>query len=71
MLVLISIDAVALDGAIFGSGSGPIHMDDISCNGSETALLQCNHARSHDCTHSEDAGVRCIPCKLNHSLANY
>ena len=62
----ILIDAVAVSGAFFGLGSGPIHMDEVSCDGSETTLLQCNHTTSHDCTHSEDAGVRCIPCKREH-----
>ena len=57
------IDAVAFSGAFFGQGSGPIHMDDVSCNGSETTLLQCSHTTLHNCGHHEDAGVRCIPCK--------
>ena len=53
--------SVAIKRAYFGSGSGPIQMDEVSCTGSETTLLQCSHTTtSHNCGHHEDAGVRCI-----------
>lgn len=45
--------------AWFGRGSGPIHMDDVSCSGSETRLIDCNHESSHNCHHGEDVGVTC------------
>ncbi|XP_054254403.1 scavenger receptor cysteine-rich type 1 protein M130-like [Indicator indicator] len=47
--------------ATFGQGSGPIWLDEVSCNGTEPALGLC-HARawgSHNCNHGEDAGVEC------------
>ena len=36
-------------------------MDDVNCDGSEAALLQCSHdgLLRHNCIHYEDAGVRC------------
>ncbi|XP_072051705.1 scavenger receptor cysteine-rich domain-containing protein DMBT1-like [Amphiura filiformis] len=54
--------AIAAPGsAQFGPGSGPIFLDDVSCIGVETKLLDCPHTtgRSHNCAHSEDAGVIC------------
>ena len=47
--------------AYFGAGSGPIHYDDVVCNGTETRLADCSHLGIgiHNCVHSEDAGVQC------------
>ena len=49
----------ALGSANFGQGSGPIQIDDVSCIGNETNLLNCTHLTTHNCAHSEDAGVVC------------
>ncbi len=48
---------------LYGRGNGTILLDDLDCRGSEMNLLQCKsdihkNAR-HDCTHEEDAGVKC------------
>ena len=47
--------------AFFGRGSGPIHYDDVACNGSETRLADCSHPGIgiENCAHNEDAGVVC------------
>ena len=47
--------------AHFGEGSGPILLDDLYCDGSETRLVNCSHRTigQHNCFHYEDAGVRC------------
>uniref|UniRef100_A0A8B9R500 SRCR domain-containing protein n=1 Tax=Anas platyrhynchos TaxID=8839 RepID=A0A8B9R500_ANAPL len=47
--------------AQFGPGSGSIWMDDVECNGKESALSDCTHNGwdQTDCDHSLDAGVTC------------
>jgi len=34
-------------------------MDQVSCDGSEERLIDCNHSTSHDCERGESAGVIC------------
>ena len=50
--------AIALRGAHFGEGTGPIHLDNVICTGSENSLLDCRYS-PHNCGHYEDAGVIC------------
>ena len=49
--------------AHFGGGSGPIHLDNVRCVGTEQRLVDClaNPVGDHNCLHSDDAGVRCQP----------
>ncbi|XP_037396159.1 deleted in malignant brain tumors 1 protein-like, partial [Pygocentrus nattereri] len=51
----------ALSDAYFGSGSGPIWMDDVDCSGSESTLKKCQLTGlvKHTCNHTKDAGVIC------------
>ena len=49
----------------YGPGSErlPILLDELGCDGNETSVLECDHLKplgSHDCRHSEDAGVFCV-----------
>ena len=55
----VAIEATRM--ASFGIGSGPIHLDDVACTGHENDLLSCRHGGvgTHNCGHSEDAGVIC------------
>ena len=56
-----TLDSLPLHGAFFGSGLGPIFLDNVVCRGTESSLLECrtNPISQHNCDHSEDAGVRC------------
>ena len=62
--MFLSADAIAYYGAYFGQGSGPIHLDDVRCIGSESALIKCTYdPHTSDCSHYEDAGVQCGKAK--------
>ena len=50
----------ALQSAYFGSGDGPIWLDNVFCYGDESSLEYCSsNIGSHDCGHHEDASVIC------------
>ena len=59
--VFMPTDAVAFSHAHFGAGSGPIHLNNVDCSGSETNLINCSQNSLFYCHsgHSADAGVRC------------
>ncbi len=54
-----SFGAIPRVGAFFGQGRGDIFLDDVACNGTEERLTDCMSAATHNCVHSEDAGVTC------------
>ena len=58
-LSLAASSVVPFQRAHFGQGSGNIFLDEVTCTGSELRLTDCPIDQSHDCTHAEDAGVRC------------
>jgi hypothetical protein len=51
----------ALIGSHFGSGAGPILLDELRCRGNETSLLECTFDpwAKHDCRDDEWAAVVC------------
>ena len=53
-------DSVAFTSSHFGNGIGSIFLDDVGCSGSESQLINCYYdSVTSDCSHLEDAGVRC------------
>ena len=51
--------------AYHGAGTGSIILDELGCVGSELILGSCTHNGwgSHDCSHSEDASLKCYQSK--------
>jgi len=51
----------AYSNAYFGTGIGPIFLDDVQCTTSSSQLLECSSRpiQTHNCLHSDDAGVGC------------
>ncbi|XP_013421258.1 deleted in malignant brain tumors 1 protein-like [Lingula anatina] len=54
--------SVFFSGSHFGRGTGSILINNVTCSGNESSIQDCGHNgwRSHDCDHTEDAGVRCV-----------
>nr|XP_054763626.1 uncharacterized protein LOC129270252 [Lytechinus pictus] len=46
----------------YSPGNGPIHLDDVVCDGNESILVECGSSgwNDHNCDHNEDAGVSCV-----------
>ena len=60
----------ALGMAYYGQGAGPIWLDSVECVGDEASLFDCQHQPwgDHDCSHAEDAAIRCRMYKPAHCL---
>ena len=58
--------AVQYSDAYFGEGSGPIHLDQVVCAGTEYNLRDCETGLSNRETgHSQDVGVKCQTSERN------
>ena len=57
------IVALGYNSAFFGPGTGlPILIDNLHCFGNESTLFECPfETHTADCSHAEDAGVKCYP----------
>eukprot|EP00731_Ephydatia_muelleri_P031789 Em0023g296a len=56
-------NATAFRMAAFGSGSGPIFLDNLGCRGLETSILSCPHYLQQTCDHLRDVGISCQDIK--------
>ena len=53
-------DVVAFTTANFGTGTGPVYLDSVTCSGSENNLIDCPRNSYSSCYYySGGAGVRC------------
>ena len=52
--------SVAFSSSAFGRGDGPIAMSHLKCTGNESLLEDCPSGSPSSCSHSRDAGVRCL-----------
>ena len=65
VLFFLFIAAIAVTGAAFGQGTGPVYLNSVGCTGTESSLLSCSHSViGVSCSHSSDAGVVCPSGKL-------
>ena len=50
-------------GYFYGAGGGPIWLDNVRCGGTERNIADCRHNgwASHNCDHSKDVSVSCVP----------
>ena len=54
--------------AAFGQGSGPIFLEGLNCEQSDTRILDCGISRPPglaNCMHADDAGVICRGMHIN------
>ena len=60
-IYLLFVDGIGYSNAFFGAGTGPIFLDNVFCTSSASQLLECSSSPilTHNCQHSEDAGVGC------------
>ena len=62
LLLLLFVGGVAYSDARYGSGDGPIVLNNLVCTGTETNIFDCVHdgiGVIGTCTHSDDAAVMC------------
>ena len=61
IFLIIHKGSEVLSGLPFGSGSGPIFIERLDCQGNEIHLLDCVDIdlRHSSCTHQDDVSIQC------------
>ncbi len=61
LLIFILVSRI-VDGYFGPPGDMPIWLDDLSCEGNETRLIDCPHPMlgEHNCEHFEDVAIACL-----------
>ena len=61
IIFLLVAEALEPTDLVYNEISGSILLDGVNCTGEESQLLECVHngIGVHDCSHYQDAGVRC------------
>ena len=61
-----TVDATAYSSAHFGQDTSIIiALGDVACTTAQSRLMDCTHdSNTTDCSHSDDAGVQCVPSEL-------
>ena len=62
----LGIAVIASHGAFYEQGSGEIWLNNLNCVGTEGTIGDCSHGGwgIASCSHSKDAGVKCIKGKI-------
>ena len=68
LITCVFVGGTAYSNARFGTGTGPIFLDDVQCSSSASQLLECSSSPilTNNCQHSDDAGVGCEGTLINY-----
>jgi len=69
--LLFIITSLGMETSDFGSGSGPIFVEQPVCSGFEASVLDCFTffpVGVHGCDHSSDVGIRCLGLPVVHFI---
>ena len=60
------VDGEARVEAFYGPGDDfmPVHLGGLGCEGTEETVLACSRSEFTQCSHDEDASVKCTPGEL-------
>ena len=60
LCIIILLGTTSQISSFYGMGAGIIALGLVACTGTERRLIDCPSGSLYRCTHSRDAGVRCM-----------